>query len=105
MGSKNLYHVIAYPRLKMLPACLRRSGLRERWTIMRSRFTLASMHGRQRADWCSLQRRDAGDAMIARFYDRTAGAFYDAALPEGGAAPLGALSARRNRCRTVRRRR
>jgi len=35
------------------------------------------------------------DAVIARFYDRTAGAFYDAALPEGGAAPLGALSARR----------
>jgi uncharacterized protein YyaL (SSP411 family) len=35
------------------------------------------------------------DAMIARFYDRTAGAFYDAAAPEGGAAPLGALAARR----------
>jgi hypothetical protein len=35
------------------------------------------------------------DAMIARFYDRTAGAFYDAAAPDGGAAPLGALAARR----------
>jgi hypothetical protein len=35
------------------------------------------------------------DAMIARFYDRTAGAFYDAAAPEGGAVPLGALTARR----------
>ncbi len=34
------------------------------------------------------------DAMIARFYDRTAGAFYDSAVDEG-AAPLGALSARR----------
>jgi uncharacterized protein YyaL (SSP411 family) len=33
--------------------------------------------------------------MIARFYDRTAGAFYDAAAPQGGAAPLGALAARR----------
>jgi uncharacterized protein len=35
------------------------------------------------------------DAMIARFYDRTAGAFYDAAQPVEGSAPLGALSARR----------
>jgi hypothetical protein len=35
------------------------------------------------------------DAMIARFYDRTAGAFYDAAVPGNGAAPLGALGARR----------
>ncbi len=35
------------------------------------------------------------DAMIARFYDRTAGAFFDAATPQKGAAPLGALAARR----------
>ena len=35
------------------------------------------------------------DAMIARFYDRTAGAFYDAAAPEAGTIPLGALGARR----------
>jgi uncharacterized protein YyaL (SSP411 family) len=35
------------------------------------------------------------DAMIARFRDRTAGAFYDAAAPQDGAAPLGALGARR----------
>jgi hypothetical protein len=34
------------------------------------------------------------DAMIARFHDRTAGAFYDTALT-GGSAPLGALGARR----------
>jgi len=34
------------------------------------------------------------DAMIAMFYDRTAGAFFDAARPEG-ATPLGALTARR----------
>jgi uncharacterized protein YyaL (SSP411 family) len=34
------------------------------------------------------------DAMIARFYDPTASAFYDAAA-EQGTAPLGALSARR----------
>jgi uncharacterized protein YyaL (SSP411 family) len=35
------------------------------------------------------------DAMIARFYDQTAGAFYDTALPEKGTVALGALSARR----------
>jgi uncharacterized protein len=35
------------------------------------------------------------DAMIARFYDRTGGAFYDTAKPEDGTVPLGALSARR----------
>ena len=33
--------------------------------------------------------------MIARFYDRTTGAFYDAAAPQVGETPLGALSARR----------
>jgi uncharacterized protein YyaL (SSP411 family) len=35
------------------------------------------------------------DAMIARFYDHAAGAFFDAAAPVDGSAPLGALSARR----------
>ncbi len=35
------------------------------------------------------------DAMISRFYDRTASAFYDTAAPSGGEAPLGALGARR----------
>ncbi len=34
------------------------------------------------------------DAMIARFYDRAAGAFYDSAAPDAS-APLGALAARR----------
>jgi uncharacterized protein YyaL (SSP411 family) len=35
------------------------------------------------------------DAMIDRFFDRTAGAFYDTAAPLDGQAPLGVLSARR----------
>jgi uncharacterized protein YyaL (SSP411 family) len=35
------------------------------------------------------------DAMIERFYDRTAGAFYDAAAPSNGTVPLGALGATR----------
>jgi hypothetical protein len=39
--------------------------------------------------------RKLADAMIARFYDRTAGAFNDTPSPSAGAVPLGALSARR----------
>jgi hypothetical protein len=35
------------------------------------------------------------DAMIARFYDHAAGAFFDTASAEGQDAPLGALAARR----------
>ena len=35
------------------------------------------------------------DAMIARFHDRTAGAFFDTPAPAAGTLPLGALSARR----------
>jgi uncharacterized protein len=35
------------------------------------------------------------DAMIARFHDGTAGAFYDSAGPVAGVTPLGALGARR----------
>lgn len=35
------------------------------------------------------------DAMVTRFHDRTAGAFYDTATQSAGAAPLGALTARR----------
>jgi uncharacterized protein YyaL (SSP411 family) len=35
------------------------------------------------------------DAMIARFYDRVSGAFFDAAAPQSGEVPLGALGARR----------
>ncbi len=35
------------------------------------------------------------DAMIARFYDRSAGAFYDAAAQPSGSPALGALAARR----------
>ena len=35
------------------------------------------------------------DAMISRFYDQAAGAFYDTSAPQGGVVPLGALGARR----------
>jgi uncharacterized protein YyaL (SSP411 family) len=35
------------------------------------------------------------DAMVAEFYDRTAGAFFDSAVGKDGTTPLGALTARR----------
>jgi len=35
------------------------------------------------------------DAMVAKFYDRTAGAFFDTAMSTEGTIPLGALTARR----------
>jgi uncharacterized protein len=35
------------------------------------------------------------DAMIAKFHDRTAGAFFDTGAPLDGSIPLGALTARR----------
>ena len=39
--------------------------------------------------------REACRSMIAKFYDRTAGAFFDTAPAADGAVPLGALTARR----------
>jgi uncharacterized protein len=39
--------------------------------------------------------RKLADAMIAKFYDRTAEAFFDTAVNSSGAMPLGALTARR----------
>jgi hypothetical protein len=95
-GKQNLYHVIAYPRLKnaaSVPAEERVAG-----TLDDYAFTIHACVDAWFASGQMVFYYNAvtlADAMIARFYDRTAGAFYDAALPEGGAAPLGALSARR----------
>ncbi len=47
-----------------------------------------------RMEFCDAAIRLA-DAMIARFYDRTGGAFYDIAAASAGTTPLGALTARR----------
>jgi hypothetical protein len=88
-GAENLYHVIAYsdggaPAEKIagslddhaftVHACL------DAW------FATGNMNFYRVAV-------KLADAMIGRFYDNTAGAFYDAAEP--GAAALGALAARR----------
>jgi len=90
-GDASLYHVIAYPEGHA-------SADRVPGTLDDYAFTVhASIDG-----WlASGEMRffhaavKLADAMIARFYDRTAGAFYDAVAPEKGSTPLGALGARR----------
>jgi uncharacterized protein YyaL (SSP411 family) len=89
-GTAELHHVIAYPEglapAEPIPA-----------TLDDYAFTIhACIDG-----WLAgaeLRYYNAAvtlaDAMIARFYDRTAGAFFDSAIAEG-AVPLGALSTRR----------
>jgi hypothetical protein len=90
-GADVLHHVIAYPE-----------GITPAETVLGTlddyAFTVhAAMDGWQASGEMQFYHAAVklADAMIARFYDRTAGAFYDAAVPTGGAAPLGALGARR----------
>ncbi|MDE3202039.1 MAG: thioredoxin domain-containing protein, partial [Acidobacteriota bacterium] len=90
-GGANLYHVIDYHDAAL-------PGERVAGTLDDYAFTvhacidgwLASGEMRFYEAAVSL-----ADAMIARFFDRTAGAFCDTELPAEGAAPLGALTARR----------
>ena len=91
-GADLLYHVIAYPRKAG-------GGGQERvpGTLDDYAFTVhACIDG-----WFASGRMEfyhaaitLADAMIDRFYDREAGAFYDAAADKGG-EKLGALTARR----------
>jgi uncharacterized protein YyaL (SSP411 family) len=89
-GADSLHHVIAYPEAdapvqrvagtlddyaSTIHACIDGWLARGEMRFYEAALTLA-------------------DAMIARFYDHTAGAFYDMAT-EQGTAPLGVLSARR----------
>jgi uncharacterized protein YyaL (SSP411 family) len=90
-GAETLNHVIAYPvgagQAEKIPG-----------TLDDYAFTVNACIDA----WFSSGKMDfyhaaviLADAMIARFYDRTAGAFYDAATAVGGTAPLGVLGARR----------
>jgi hypothetical protein len=90
-GAENLYHVIAYqdgaaPAEKI-------AG-----TLDDYAFTIhACLDGWVATGNMNLYRVAVKltDAMIARFYDETAGAFFDAEEPAPGAVTLGALAARR----------
>jgi uncharacterized protein len=90
-GAENLYHVIDYHGASL-------STERIPGTLDDYAFTvhacvdawLASDNLRFYSAAVTL-----ADAMIARFYDRTAGAFYDTSATSDGSIPLGVLAARR----------
>jgi hypothetical protein len=90
-GAQTLSHVIAYP--SEAPRVEKAQG-----TLDDYAFTVnACIDG-----WFSSGNMNfyhaavkLADAMIALFYDRTAGAFYDTAAAADGTQPLGALGARR----------
>ncbi|MGA8670706.1 MAG: thioredoxin domain-containing protein [Terracidiphilus sp.] len=90
-GDASLYHVIAYPEGPALAD--RVPGTLDDYAFTVHAAIDGWLAGGEMKFFHSAVK--LADAMIARFYDRTAGAFYDAATPEKGSTPLGALSARR----------
>jgi uncharacterized protein YyaL (SSP411 family) len=90
-GAETLQHVIAYPN-GMVPAEKAPGTLDDYAFTVHACVDAWFASGNMNFYRVAVK---LADAMIARFYDRTAGAFYDAAAPQGGAAPLGALAARR----------
>ncbi|HEY1648064.1 MAG TPA: thioredoxin domain-containing protein [Terracidiphilus sp.] len=92
-GDQNLYHVIAYGESDEAAPPARIPG-----TLDDYAFTVHAAVDAWLASGNMNFYRVAvklADAMIDRFYDRTAGAFYDTTAPGDGQAPLGVLSARR----------
>jgi uncharacterized protein YyaL (SSP411 family) len=95
-GAGNLNHVIAYGE-SQLPQKTHAATVVP-GTLDDYAFTVhACIDGWQAAGEMKFYHAAVklADAMIERFYDRTAGAFYDASAPRDGTAPLGALGARR----------
>jgi uncharacterized protein YyaL (SSP411 family) len=94
-GDQNLYHVIAYGEAA---GAVEAGQERVPGTLDDYAFTV---HAAIDAWMASGQIRfysvatKLAEAMIDRFYDRTAGAFYDSAGSRHGEAPLGVLGARR----------
>ncbi|MGA8730358.1 MAG: thioredoxin domain-containing protein [Terracidiphilus sp.] len=90
-GGEMLHHVIAYPE-GSTPA-ERVPGTLDDYAFTVQACIDAWLANGEMSFYAAAVR--LADAMIARFYDRTAGAFYDSAEPANGAAALGALGARR----------
>jgi uncharacterized protein len=91
-GNTTLYHVIAYGESAVAPA------ERVPGTLDDYAFTVhAAIDAWLASGHMNFYRVAVklADAMIALFYDRTAGAFLDSSGPRDGQAPLGVLSARR----------
>jgi len=92
-GGETLYHVIAYGEGEQPVGAMRIPG-----TLDDYAFTIhAAVDAWQATGHINFYRVAVklADAMIARFYDRTTGAFYDSATAAEGDAPLGVLGARR----------
>ena len=92
-GGETLYHVIAYGEAQTPEGTPRIPG-----TLDDYAFTIhAAVDAWQATGHINFYRVAVklADAMIARFYDRTAGAFYDSATAPEGETPLGVLGARR----------
>src|SRR5579862_3567895 len=95
-GEDHLYHVIGYPARKDsggVPPPERIPGTLDDYAFTIHACVDAWLAS-GRMEFCHGAMKLA-DAMIARFYDKTAGAFYDSAAADAGATPLGALTARR----------
>jgi len=94
-GAESLYHVIAYSDDSAGVAHLKE---RVQGTLDDYAFTVHACIDAWMASGEMSYYEAAvklADAMIKRFYDRTAGAFYDMGEAESGAIALGALTARR----------
>jgi uncharacterized protein YyaL (SSP411 family) len=93
-GGETLYHVIAYGEA----AAAQAGAPRVPGTLDDYAFTVhAAVDAWQATGHINFYRVAVklADAMIARFYDRTAGAFCDTAAPPEGEPPLAVLGARR----------
>ncbi len=94
-GEAELHHVIAYPDglETKLEAKQKAPGTLEDYAFAVHACLDAWLAGGEMRHYQAAVK--LADAMIARFYDRTGGGFFDAAAPQPDALPLGALSARR----------
>ena len=90
-GGDALHHVIAYPE-GVVPSERVPGTLDDYAFTVHACIDAWLVGGEMRFYHAAVK---LADSMIARFYDRIAGAFYDTAAPEEGTAPLGALGARR----------
>jgi uncharacterized protein YyaL (SSP411 family) len=105
-GGDVLYHVMAYgdaptsdgPEAHEVAASPAVSAARVPGTLDDYAFTIhAAIDAWQASGHVNFYRvaMKLANAMIASFYDRTAGAFYDTPAPQKGHMPLGVLGARR----------
>ena len=90
-GGEMLHHVIAYPE-GTAPADRVPGSLDDYAFTVNACVDAWLASGKMNFYLAAVK---LADSMVARFYDRIAGAFYDSAAPANGAAPLGALGARR----------